>query len=206
MLLSDVLYRDRFGGHREDKDVTAQAKITLRRWRDGDLDSLVRYANNRAVWLNLRDRFPYPYTRGDAEGWIALCKSEQEPALQFAIELDGEAIGGVGLENLDDVYRMTADIGYWVAEPFWGRGIATTAVIETTAYAFARSLSNDPGDGLRLEPAIGARSRKGRLRAGRNPPKQHLQGRTPYRFASVCTFAQLRFAGRLSLRSARLRP
>jgi ribosomal-protein-alanine N-acetyltransferase len=138
MLLSDVLCRDRFGGHREDKDVTAQAKITLRRWRDGDLDSLVRYANNRAVWLNLRDRFPHPYTRGDAEGWIALCKSEQEPALQFAIELDGEAIGGVGLENLDDVYRMTADIGYWVAEPFWGRGIATAAVIETTAYAFAR--------------------------------------------------------------------
>lgn len=118
--------------------MTTQAKITLRRWRESDLDSLVRYANNRAVWLNLRDRFPHPYTRGDAEGWIALCKSEPEPALQFAIDLDGEAIGGVGLENLDDVYRMTANIGYWVAEPFWGRSIATAALIETTAYAFAR--------------------------------------------------------------------
>ena len=68
--------------------MTAQVKITLRRWRDGDLDSLLRYANNRAIWLNLRDRFPHPYTRGDAEGWIALCKSEQEPAL--VIDLDGD--------------------------------------------------------------------------------------------------------------------
>jgi [ribosomal protein S5]-alanine N-acetyltransferase len=118
--------------------VTAAAKIALRRWRDSDLDSLVRHANNRAVWLNLRDRFPHPYTRSDAEGWISLCKSEREPVLQFAIDLDGEAIGGVGLENLSDVYRLTANIGYWVAEPFWGMSIATAAVIETTAYAFAR--------------------------------------------------------------------
>jgi RimJ/RimL family protein N-acetyltransferase len=140
MVLSGILCQHRFGGRFEDKDVTAQAKITLRRWRDSDLDSLVRYANNCAVWLNLRDRFPHPYTRGDAQGWIALCKSEQEPVLQFAIDLDGEAIGGVGLEKLDDVHRMTAEIGYWVAEPFWGRGIATAAVIETTAYAFARFL------------------------------------------------------------------
>jgi ribosomal-protein-alanine N-acetyltransferase len=117
--------------------MSSRANPTLRPWRESDLDGLARYANNHAVWINLRDRFPHPYTRDDAELWIARCQSQHEPILQFAIDLDGEAIGGIGLETFPDVHRMTAEIGYWVAEPFWGRGIATAALIEATDYAFA---------------------------------------------------------------------
>jgi RimJ/RimL family protein N-acetyltransferase len=118
--------------------MAASNKISLRRWRDVDVDALERHANNRAVWLNLRDLFPHPYTRKDAEAWIAHCSNLQEPILQFAIDLDGEPVGGIGLETFGDVHRLTAEVGYWVAEPFWGRGIATAALIETTAYAFDR--------------------------------------------------------------------
>jgi [ribosomal protein S5]-alanine N-acetyltransferase len=110
---------------------------TLRRWRASDIDALVRYANNRNIWLNLRDRFPHPYQRSDAEAWIALCDKEKEPILQFAIDLNGEAIGGIGFERMADVHRMTAEVGYWIAERFWGRGIAASALEQATAYAFA---------------------------------------------------------------------
>lgn len=111
-------------------------QITLRRWRDSDVDGLQRYINNRKIWLNLIDRVPHPYTRGDAENWIALSQAENEPALQFAIDLGGEAIGGTGLTRFDDVHRMTVELGYWIAEPFWGRGFATIAAGLATAYAF----------------------------------------------------------------------
>ena len=111
-------------------------EIVLRRWQTGDIESLLRYANNRNVWITLRDRFPFPYTRPDAEAWIKLCHPES-PITQFAITLRGEAIGGVGLERMGDVYRLTAEIGYWLGEPFWRRGIATAAVIKATAHGFA---------------------------------------------------------------------
>jgi len=117
--------------------MTTSVKTILRPWCDGDVDALAGHANSRAVWLNLRDRFPHPYTRQDAGAWIAHCKAQHEPVLQFAIDLDGQAIGGIGLETFGDVHRNTAEIGYWLGEPFWGRGIATAALREATAYAFA---------------------------------------------------------------------
>ena len=92
--------------------------------------------HNRKIWLNLRDRFPHPYTRADAEAWIALCDQETEPFLQFAIDLNGAAIGGIGFERMSDVLRLTAEVGYWIAEPFWGRGIATIALKKAVAYAW----------------------------------------------------------------------
>jgi ribosomal-protein-alanine N-acetyltransferase len=108
----------------------------LRRWRSTDVGTLQRYANNRKIWLNLRDRFPSPYTRSDAESWISLCEAEKELVLQFAIDSGGEAIGGIGFERLQDVHRLSAEIGYWIAEPFWGKGVATAAVGLATTYAF----------------------------------------------------------------------
>src|SRR5712692_1513611 len=96
--------------------------IVLRPWTRADIDSLVRYANNRSVWINLRDIFPHPYTRAGAEKWIEHCESEASKPANFAIELSGEAIGGVGVRLLDDVHRLTAEIGYWLGEPFWGQG------------------------------------------------------------------------------------
>jgi RimJ/RimL family protein N-acetyltransferase len=110
-------------------------KSTSRDWRVGDEDSLVHHANNVNVWRNLRDAFPHPYTRADAESWIALCDS-QTPAISFAIEVDGSVVGGIGLVPKDDIYRRSIEIGYWLGEDYWGRGIMTEAVRAMTEYAF----------------------------------------------------------------------
>ena len=101
-----------------------------------DLESLVKYADNRNVWINLRDRFPHPYTRRDGQRFIRnMCASEPETA--FAIATAGEAVGGIGFVLLQDVERVSAEIGYWLGEPFWGRGLATEAVVAVTRHAIA---------------------------------------------------------------------
>ncbi|WP_434045957.1 MULTISPECIES: GNAT family N-acetyltransferase [Sorangium] len=110
--------------------------LTLRPWAPADADALVKNADDRRVWANLRDRFPHPYTRADAEGWIALCAGQAPPGAGLAIEVDGEVAGGIGLERFDDVHRNTAEIGYWLGAPYWGRGLATEAVIAMTLYGF----------------------------------------------------------------------
>ncbi len=109
----------------------------LRAWRPGDEAALVKYANNRNIWINLRDRFPHPYTMDDATAWVQSVK-DQRPVMNFAIATsnDDEAIGSIGLTLQEDVHRRSGEIGYWLAEPFWGRGIATRAVRALTEYAF----------------------------------------------------------------------
>jgi RimJ/RimL family protein N-acetyltransferase len=108
----------------------------LRPWRAGDEDSLSRYANNREIWLNLRDRFPHPYTQADAKAWIQAVAAD-EPPDHFAIEVESQPVGGIGLMLHNDVERVGAELGYWLGEPFWGRGIMTGAVGLITNYAFA---------------------------------------------------------------------
>lgn len=108
-------------------------KSTLRPWKPGDEESLVRHANNRAVWRNLRDAFPHPYTIADARRWIEIAN----PKTNFAIVVDSGAVGGIGLVLRDDVFRRSAGIGYWLGEEYWGRGIVTEAVGAVTDYAFA---------------------------------------------------------------------
>ena len=110
---------------------------TLRPWRRGDEASLVQYANNRNVSRNTRDRFPYPYTAADADAWIERASAETPPT-SLAIVVDGVAVGGLGIELGTDVFRGSAEIGYWLGEPFWGRGIATEALRAMTEYAFER--------------------------------------------------------------------
>jgi len=110
-------------------------RISLRQWASSDADSLVQLANNRDIWINLRDRFPHPYTHTDADGFIAHCAAETGKPIQFAIDLDGLAIGGIGIERLEDVHRLTAEVG--LGEPYWGNGIATAALTKMTRYAFA---------------------------------------------------------------------
>ncbi len=102
---------------------------------EGDEPSMVRHANSYEVWRRLRDRFPHPYTRADAEQWIALTQ-RQDPQTHFAIEVSGEAIGGIGLELGSDIERRSAEIGYWLGEAFWARGITTAAVRTLTSYGF----------------------------------------------------------------------
>jgi [ribosomal protein S5]-alanine N-acetyltransferase len=106
----------------------------LRPWSEGDEVSLVRHANNYEVWRRLRDRFPHPYTQADADQWIAF--ATQETQTQFAIEVYGEAAGGIGLELGSDINRRSAEIGYWLGEAFWGKGITTAAVRALTSYGF----------------------------------------------------------------------
>jgi [ribosomal protein S5]-alanine N-acetyltransferase len=111
-------------------------KFTIRNWRAGDEASLVHHANNRKIWRNLRDRFPYPYKLEDALWWIDFANSEN-PVVSFAIAVDGEAVGGIGLLLRDDIYRLSAEIGYWLGEKYWGRGIVSEAVRGFSNYAFA---------------------------------------------------------------------
>ena len=111
-------------------------RSTIRDWRVGDEPSLVRHANNHKIWLNVRDAFPHPYTTADAEDWIRKASSD-DPMISFAIEVDGQAVGGIGLVPQTDIFRRSAEIGYWLGEAYWGRGIVSEAVSAFTEWAFA---------------------------------------------------------------------
>lgn len=106
----------------------------LRDWQRDDAPSIAKYANNRKIWLNLRDGFPHPYNRRHAEEFIERAR-QSTPATLFAIAAHNEAIGSIGLMIGTDVHRFSAELGYWLAEPFWGRGIMTRVVKCVTAYA-----------------------------------------------------------------------
>jgi ribosomal-protein-alanine N-acetyltransferase len=112
--------------------------FTLRTFRDADAPSIARHANNRNVSRNLRDAFPFPYRLEDAHGFIAKFNAPEQRGLVLAIEVEGAAVGAIGVHPLDDVYRRSAELGYWLGEPFWGRGIATLAVRAITEQAFLR--------------------------------------------------------------------
>ena len=108
----------------------------VRGWRDGDQASLARHANDREVWINLRDRFPHPYTVAHADAWIGEMLATA-PVRNWAIEVDGEAAGGIGITELDDINRHSAEIGFWLGRRHWGRGIVTEAVRALSEYALA---------------------------------------------------------------------
>jgi RimJ/RimL family protein N-acetyltransferase len=112
-------------------------KCSVRTWRFSDADALVKYANNYRIWANLRDRFPHPYTKRDAVGFLRTV-SGQKPETVFAIAVNDEAVGSIGFVLQSDVERVSAEIGYWLGEPFWGRGIATEALSAITRYAIER--------------------------------------------------------------------
>jgi RimJ/RimL family protein N-acetyltransferase len=107
----------------------------IRPYQPADLDALVKYANNRNVWLGLRDLFPHPYTSDNGLAWLAKVRDE-DPRTNFAIASEGGVIGGIGVAIQTDIHRLTAEIGYWLGEPFWGQGIASGAVRVFTEYAF----------------------------------------------------------------------
>ena len=109
----------------------------LRTFRPDDAPSLAANADNRAIWLNLRDQFPHPYRIADAERYIAAVRARPRPT-SLAIAVDGVAVGSVSLRPGEDVERLSAELGYWLGEPYWGRGIVTAAVRAMTAHAFER--------------------------------------------------------------------
>jgi ribosomal-protein-alanine N-acetyltransferase len=106
----------------------------VRSWRPRDAPALVEHANNRKVWLNLRDRFPHPYTARDARAFLKSVLNAR-PETNFAIDVDGAAVGGIAFHVQSDVERVGAELGYWLGEKHWGRGIATAAVRAVTEHA-----------------------------------------------------------------------
>lgn len=113
------------------------AGILIRSWEYGDRHALTELADNRRIWDNVRDYFPSPYTLRDAKAWIASQRGK-DPAESFAVVCDGLLAGAVGVFTRTDIYRCTAELGYWIGEPFWGRGVASEAVRLVTETAFAR--------------------------------------------------------------------
>jgi RimJ/RimL family protein N-acetyltransferase len=111
-------------------------EYVIRSFCPEDIDSLVRHANNRNVWLNLRDLFPHPYERHHAEAWLRDLQ-QMNPVTAFAIASSEELIGGIGLHPQPDVMRRSVELGYWLAEPYWGRGIATAAVRAMVEWGFS---------------------------------------------------------------------
>jgi RimJ/RimL family protein N-acetyltransferase len=110
------------------------SKIILRPWRKEDAQQLAAIANNRNVWLNVRDRFPHPYTVMDAMQWIAK-ESSSNPITNFAVIYDGKIAGSAGLLLKDDIYKKNIEVGYFVGEHFWNKGIASEAVRLLCEYA-----------------------------------------------------------------------
>src|SRR5579883_3060930 len=106
-------------------------RALVRSYRMDDAPSLAKYANNRKIWLGLRAAFPHPYGVADAERFIKAAL-DMEPERFFTIEVDGEAAGGIGFMLHTDVERLSAEIGYWLAEPHWGKGIVSEAVRAVT--------------------------------------------------------------------------
>lgn len=107
----------------------------VRPWRSADAQALTRHADDRGVWRNMRDLFPHPYGLENAREWLANVVPVQ-PVRMFAIEVEGESAGGIGVTPLSDVYRRGGEIGYWLGRAHWNRGIASEAVAAITAYAF----------------------------------------------------------------------
>ncbi len=108
----------------------------LREWRWSDKASLVENADNIKIWNNVRDRFPHPYTEKDAEQFIRMTMKKRKPLTEYAIEIGGEAVGGIGIVLQTDVERIATEIGYWLGENYWNRGIMTKVVKQMVAYTF----------------------------------------------------------------------
>jgi [ribosomal protein S5]-alanine N-acetyltransferase len=110
-------------------------EFKLRPWTLNDLNSLVKYANNKDIAKFMTDTFPHPYTEEAGRGFIAFA-TKDDPVHIFAIDINGEAVGGIGIHPQADIQRKNAELGYWLAEPFWGHKIMTRAVEQILDFAF----------------------------------------------------------------------
>ena len=136
-------------------------RCTVRDWRLDDAESLAKHANNRNVWLGLRDRFPHPYTIEDAREFLSRTATGQSEE-NFCIEIDGGAVGGIGVRVGEDVNRQTAEFGYWLGQEFWGHGVMSEVIPAFVDYCFekfslnriaAQIFSNNPASARVLEKA-----------------------------------------------------
>lgn len=109
--------------------------FTLRPWTLKDLDNLVMHANNRNIAKNMTDKFPHPYTHEDGKAFITFA-THDEPIHIFAIDIEEQAVGGIGLHLQEDIHRRNAELGYWLAEAFWGKGIISRAIKQVLDFGF----------------------------------------------------------------------
>ena len=110
-------------------------QFTLRPWKIDDLDNLVKFANNLNVAKYMTDRFPHPYNAENGKIFIESATNDF-PFNIFAIDIAGEASGGIGLHLQADIQCKNAELGYWLAEPYWGKGIMTKAITQMVDYGF----------------------------------------------------------------------
>jgi len=110
--------------------------ILLRAFTPNDIPQVAILCNNKRLWDNLRDLMPHPYYVKDAEVFINQTCARENPQQTFAIEYKGILVGCIGLIKQTDVYRLNAEIGYWIGEPYWNKGIATEAIKLACYYAF----------------------------------------------------------------------
>ncbi len=107
----------------------------LRPWSLNDLDSLVSNANNYNIARFLTDGFPHPYTRQHGIDFIAMA-TKDDPIHIFAIEVNGQAVGGIGIHPQSDIMKKNAELGYWLGEDYWGNGIITNAIVQMIDFGF----------------------------------------------------------------------
>jgi len=112
-------------------------EFKLRAWHLDDVPSLVRHIDNIRIWNNVRDFLPNPYTEKDAREYILMVTKKVGPRMDFAIDIDGRAVGGIGLIPGSDVERFTVELGYWLGEEYWGNSIMSEAVKQVIQYVFS---------------------------------------------------------------------
>ena len=112
-------------------------EFELRRWQPDDAESLAENANNIKIYNNLRDALPHPYSLEDARRFIEATLKKGLPTTNFAITVDKKAVGSIGIVVQEDVQRISAEMGYWLGENYWGRGIMSRVIKQMTDYVFA---------------------------------------------------------------------
>lgn len=112
-----------------------EKKFRLRSWEKQDLSSLVKYADNPNIAKNMTDMFPHPYLKTDGMAFIEFANASHSAHI-FAIEVDGEAAGGIGIHPEHGIHRRNAELGYWLGQPFWGQGIISRAIRQVLNFAF----------------------------------------------------------------------
>lgn len=114
------------------------SNFILQKWRAEDAADLPEAFNNLRIHANLRDGIPYPYTAADGEQYIRSClEAPRDSQYCWAIAPEGKAVGSIGIFRGQNIHRRTGELGYWLAEPYWGRGIVTAAVREACRRVFA---------------------------------------------------------------------
>ncbi|MCC6815932.1 MAG: GNAT family N-acetyltransferase [Saprospiraceae bacterium] len=111
-------------------------RIELNKWTDLDLSDLVLHGNNPNIAKFLMNRFPFPYTLEEGQKFIQSV-SVQIPTQIFCIRLEQKAIGAIGVHPQNDIYQKNAELGYWLSEKYWGRGIITEAITQIIEYSFS---------------------------------------------------------------------